>query len=306
MIKTMRANSLKNIVEVPPAPQAGADLDAVEHFMLRCIGLHSETSNALQDALIHHFQAGGGRTRARLGLKAADALLLAPRTAIALAAAAELLHNASLIHDDLQDRSATRRGAPALWVSCGEETAICAGDLLISGAYQALARCEQPEQLAALITCMHERTAEVIHGQVADLNAQQSTIGLERYRAIAAAKSGPLLGLSTELALLAAGYSEEAAKAAQAARDFAIAYQILDDLHDEWEDSAASDGSACMNVIHLLRQAGDEHPHDTALQEAHRALQRARLAARSLPLGSGQPTLECIGLLAQQLNDIQP
>lgn len=131
MIKTMRADSLKNIVDVPPAPQAGADLDAVEHFMLRCIGLHSETSNALQDALTNHFQAGGGRTRARLGLKAADALLLAPRTAIALAAAAELLHNASLIHDDLQDRSATRRGAPALWVSCSEETAICAGDLLI-------------------------------------------------------------------------------------------------------------------------------------------------------------------------------
>ena len=89
------------------------------------------------DAARYHFSAGGARVRAQLGLDAASALNLSAQASMACAVAPELLHNASLIHDDLQDGDAMRRDTPAVWSRYGKGTAISAGDLLISAAYMA-------------------------------------------------------------------------------------------------------------------------------------------------------------------------
>ena len=66
------------------------------------------------------------------------ALGLSEPDVLCLAASAELLHNASLVHDDLQDQDGMRRGAPAVWKKYGSNVAICTGDLMLSAAYAAL------------------------------------------------------------------------------------------------------------------------------------------------------------------------
>ena len=90
------------------------------------------------DAARYHFSAGGSRIRAQLGLAAAAALNLSPQASLACALAPELLHNASLVHDDLQDEDTMRRTRPAVWSRFGKDIAISTGDLLISAAYVAL------------------------------------------------------------------------------------------------------------------------------------------------------------------------
>ena len=78
------------------------------------------------------WQTGGGRVRAKLGLEAAEILNLDDPGRLACACGPELLHNASLVHDDLQDRDETRRGHPAVWRRFGPAAAISIGDLMIS------------------------------------------------------------------------------------------------------------------------------------------------------------------------------
>ena len=107
------------------------DLLEVERLMADVIEWGDEADvlsmNVAKIAALYHLNGGGQRIRSRLAPDSAHCLGLTPRDGIALAATAELLHNASLIHGDLQARDQVRRGCPPVWVAYGEETAICAG-----------------------------------------------------------------------------------------------------------------------------------------------------------------------------------
>ena len=248
-----------------------------------------------------HLLCGGRRVRARLALQAASALGLSTADAIALAASVELLHNASLIHDDLQDREAERRGVAAVWAAYGEDVAICAGDLLISAAYGVLASFSKPPLLPSLLSLVHQRTSDVIHGQCSELATRGSQgVDFATYRQIVVAKSGALLSLPLELAFVAAGESEGVSQARQAAADFAIGYQIVDDINDVERDAHAS--PPCLNALLLLRASS---PAEVAQRQARElALHHLRLAATTaagLPRGSGRQLQEFATQLAQLL-----
>ena len=227
----------------------------------------------------YHLDSGGNRTRAGLAFDAAAALDLDLSATQACACAAELLHNASLIHDDLQERDPTRRGRPAVWHAFGEAAAICAGDLLISAAYASLAR---HPNAARAITLLHAAVAETARGQAADLDA--SVASFQDYRMLASAKTGPLLALPVRLALCAAGLpgDEDAARAGGA---LAIAYQMLDDLHDIDADRAAGR----VNICTILEANGltPQQAPIVARQAAQNALTEARRRAHDLPNNAG-------------------
>ena len=209
--------------------QHNSDLAATETLMLELAAL---SNGRASDAALAHLQSGGKRIRARLALSAGHALGLNDPARIGLAAAAELVHNASLIHDDIQDRSLTRRGTATLWAEFGRDTAICSGDLLVSAAYMAVAQTRS-DALPALLSRMHLQISEVISGQCAYLQARSSPAEtLQHYEEIAHAKSAPLLALPLDLALVAAGRSEHCATVDRAAGAFAIAYQMADDIAD--------------------------------------------------------------------------
>ena len=128
-----------------------------------------DARDVVSAAARHHFKAGGGRTRAKLGLAAARHLALLPQQAVALATVAELLHNASLIHDDIQDKTPSRRGRLAVWAKYGSDVAILVGDLMVSAAYAVLASFPDPAAMAPLLRRTHERTREVICGQAREI-----------------------------------------------------------------------------------------------------------------------------------------
>jgi geranylgeranyl pyrophosphate synthase len=273
-----------------------ADLPAqLEQSMLELVGAQGDlaqlaTPSDAALAAAYHLGSGGQRVRGRLALSAGLALGLSKPDALCIAAAAELLHNASLVHDDLQDRDAQRHGQSAVWVKFGANVAVCTGDLMISAAYAALCGITQLHKLPALLGLVHERVASAIAGQCADLSAVAGSVAdLASYRRIALAKSGALLSLPLELALLASGYGAWAEHARDAAWAFSVGYQMVDDLADVEGDSQ----SGALNIVLVLRHAGFGAG---AQAQARRCglehLDRAIALAEELPRESGALLME--------------
>jgi len=237
-------------------------------------------------AALHHLSAKGQRLRTRLALHASLALGLSANDAVAIASAVELLHNASLIHDDLQDRDRIRRGHPSVWAAYGDDIAICAGDLLLSGAYVSLAAFSRPERLAALIALTHQRTAMAIAGQCADIGTRRcDPIEISDYERIAGAKSGSLIGLPLELALVASDNAAFCAQARCAAESFAIGYQIVDDIQDRDSDARTRGSLNIHAVLHGIDPMQDPFRQARSLGLKH--LSDAAAAALLLPKRCG-------------------
>ncbi len=273
-----------------------ADLpDQLEHAMLELVSANTShdrpaSPQSAVQAAAYHLASGGQRVRARLALSAGLALGLTRHDALCLAAAAELLHNASLVHDDLQDRDALRHGQQAVWVKFGASVAICAGDLMLSAAYAALCGISEPGKLPALLTLVHERVAGAIAGQCADLGVAASAVdSLMAYKHIALAKSGALLSLPLELVLLASGHAASAQQAREAAEAFSIGYQVVDDLADVQRDGE----SGALNSVIVLQHAGfGDQATEKAREFGLEHLNRAMALAHQLPLESGALLME--------------
>jgi len=282
--------------QAPLVDVAALDLLEVERRMAALIGVIDEGCTASPDAAsaaaVYHLQAGGQRIRARLALHASISLGLAREDACSLASTAELLHNASLIHDDLQDRDRSRRDCDAAWVVYGEEIAICAGDLLLSAAYCALAGVSCKSRLPRMMKLTHVRVMDAVRGQCADLSVLKAQpFGIEDYKKIAVAKSGALLGLPIELALIAADKTDALAVAKKAADSFAIGYQIYDDLQDVDADMTRCATAPATNIVQVLQSSGavtDRYASDLARKLGLEHLMSAAATSADLPSDAGR------------------
>ncbi len=273
-----------------------ADLNLVERRMAKLVlaaghqDLHRFHG---ENAAIDQVSSGGGRMRARLALCAGHALGLSNDDSVAIATSAELLHNASLVHDDLQDGDRTRRGRDAVWVRYGVNAAICTGDLLLSASYASLASLSTIARLPALMTLMHQRVASAAWGQSADLSLQgRSFDDVPIYEAIATAKSGALISLPLELSLVATGQTGSCSQARRAANAFAVAYQIADDLEDAHRDRS-------LNLMRVLEEAGILDPQGFARGLAQGRLATAMREGASLPHRCGAVLVsfaECLSM----------
>lgn len=186
-------------------------------------------------AAAYQIRSGGKRWRPLFLLAAGEALGAEEDDLLKLAAATELLHNASLVHDDLQDRDAMRRGQPTIWRRFGPETAINLGDFLISGTYLALSHIKAPgNKVAQLVSHFAKATHQVIAGQSLEIETSRKfELGLENYRFIAQQKSGVLMALPVVSAMMLADAHRDATDhARKAMRWLGAAYQIKDDLDD--------------------------------------------------------------------------
>jgi len=198
---------------------------------------------------LFHINSGGNRSRAKLCIEVGLALQIPTKATIALANSIELLHNASLVHDDLQDAEMSRRGRQSVWAKYGKSQAICAGDLMISAAYGALADVGEPAMIGQLLIHTNNAVSLTIQGQARDIEAN-SSITEQEYEDIAGMKSGPLIQLTLALPLLMSAHNNLVQTANNALHKFAIAYQIVDDLHD-WQQDLAN---GQLNYINLLAQ----------------------------------------------------
>jgi len=186
-----------------------------------------------------HLDSGGKRLRARLALASARALGASSERAVPWAAACELLHNATLIHDDIQDGDRTRRGRRTVWAEHGVAQAINAGDLLLIAPYLALERVPAGDGLRwKLARIVAARSAEVASGQSCELAlGSAARVTIEDYRAAVGGKTGALFQLPVEGSALLAGLSgAEAASLGGAFREIGFLYQMQDDVLDLYGD----------------------------------------------------------------------
>ncbi len=290
-----------------PPEASEALLGEAEELMLRLVrGEESEGVEfvpATVTAATSHLASGGHRVRARLALHAGSALGLSSHDAVAVAATAELLHNASLVHDDLQDRGELRRGTQTVWAADGDEVAVCTGDLLLSAAYGALAGVRDSRLLPELIALVHARTAMVIRGQCAELSARGKQIDdMAVYEEIVIGKSGALLSLPLEMAFAAAGKKAWMGEARRAAEAFGISYQIVDDMEDVESDAGGDAGPRAVNALLVLKAAGyGPNAHAEARKIGLRHLRAAVESADRLPNGAGAYLRELTLALGRRL-----
>ena len=258
----------------------------VESAILRACAGSSEPSNPVILAVCYHLSRPGHLLRARLCLDACARLKISDDNAVIAASVCELLHNASLVQDDLMDRSPLRRGQPSTWSRFGDGVAVCAGDLMLASAYALLHGIMPVTGVQQIVQLVHARTQDLICGQGEDLQVAASISSIERYRRVAVAKSSPLISLALELPLTLAGLGPACKLAQQVAAAFAESYQIADDLDDTAEDACAG----CMNLVQLLMTAGNlsfEEARRTAKERAGEQLDIVFTLAKSLPGGCG-------------------
>ena len=142
-------------------------LDLIERTLSDSIP--DERPVVLSEAMRYAVGTGGKRIRPLICLASSVAVGGKPEDAKYPAAAIELLHNYTLIHDDLpaMDNDRERRGKPTVWVKFGEANAILAGDALLALAYQVAAKA--PRNVAAIIAILGEKGVGVVRGQVEDV-----------------------------------------------------------------------------------------------------------------------------------------
>jgi len=285
-------HSLADRCLVKTFPNPDPWLSLVDSLMLKLLEDSDETQTSgasiAARAAIYHLRLGGQRIRARLALDACACLGVEEINAVALGACVELLHNASLIHDDLQDKDHLRRGAQAVWAKFDSDVAICAGDLLLSAAYCAIAQVNCTSMLPIFLQLIHSKVSGAVKGQCADLALDSlQTLNLKTYQEIAINKSGTLLSLPLELALTAGGESNWISKARQAAHDFAVAYQIYDDLQD-FEKDSVDDCVLNSNILGILKSdPACKDMRQTAINLGILKLEQVKSVSANLPMNSG-------------------
>jgi geranylgeranyl diphosphate synthase type II len=242
-------------------------------------------SGLLQRSFDHHFSELGAQRRARLALQTSAALGLHFHDANRIAATVELLHNASLVQDDFQDRSNFRRGQAAVWTEFGDAAAIGLANCLISATFLSVSQISRPHCLPQLIAVVNAAITETTQGQITDLASPSiSPPSIDAILTSAANKSGPLFSLALTLPLILAGQADAVPMARAAARDLGIGYQIVDDLADVESDRESGLG---LNLILALRQtaapaAALNQGADLAARHLREAIaQAARLPGRS-------------------------
>jgi geranylgeranyl diphosphate synthase type I len=175
--------------------------------------------------------------------------------AVPAAAALEILHNFTLVHDDIEDSSPTRRGRPTLWTLQGVPQAINTGDAMFAAAQLALGRLSErgvPDGIVLkALRRLNETCIELTRGQFRDMQFElRDDVGVEEYVAMIQGKTAALLALATELGARIAGADEVRVRHfARFGRDLGLAFQIRDDILGIWGDETEIGKSAESDIL---------------------------------------------------------
>jgi len=223
--------------------QAGSEND-LSGFLPAATATPPQLPAAMRYALL-----GGGKRVRPLLVYAAGALFDADAAIVARAAAAvEMIHAYSLVHDDMpcMDDDALRRGKPTVHIAYDEATALLVGDALQSQAFVVLAEADisviPPARLAAMLKVLAHASgsAGMCGGQAIDLDSVGLSLTLEQLEQMHQLKTGALLRAAVVLGALAGKDLDAAEMAAldQYSRAIGLAFQVVDDVLDATADSA--------------------------------------------------------------------
>jgi geranylgeranyl pyrophosphate synthase len=189
----------------------------------------------------YHFSTGGKRLRALIPCWVYSAYGKNPTDAIPLGCALEMVHNATLVHDDLQDGDVVRRGKATVWKKYSEAQAINCGDAMFQFAFQMLCELDlEPSTFRRIAARVTRGTQLVIEGQAQEFVMKDEEFPrVERYLGVVQGKTAELIATAVVSAMEALGVSAEiSARAEKAAIGSGILFQIQDDLLDIYGDKA--------------------------------------------------------------------
>lgn len=199
-------------------------------------------------------EAQGKRIRPLLVLLSAQAAGGDWQQALPAAVAVELLHNFSLVHDDIQDNSPLRRNRPTVWVKWGTPQAINTGDVLFTLSFlslQDLMLVLSPEDVLRASRILQKTCLSLTEGQYLDMSYEsRPVISMDAYWPMIGGKTSALLACCCELGALIAGAGEDRLDAFRNyGNALGLAFQVLDDWLGIWGDVAVTGKSAASDLI---------------------------------------------------------
>ncbi len=210
-------------------------LEQIENYLAQ-IELPSEPSNLYAPI---SYSLGGGGKRIRPMLVMLGCSLFSDKTSVALpaAAAVEVFHNFTLLHDDIMDNAEVRRGKPAVHVKWNSNVAILSGDVMMILAYKLLSLLPA-ESLPAILSEFNTMAAEVCEGQQYDMDYEErAKVSMVEYMRMIELKTSVLLGSSATIGAILGGATDRQAKIIKRfATEIGIAFQMQDDLLDSYGD----------------------------------------------------------------------
>ena len=194
------------------------------------------TPDNLAEASVYLTRAGGKMLRPALTLITADAVGGNRDNAVKTAAAIELIHTFSLIHDDIMDKDDMRRGMPSVHKVWGEDLAILAGDTLFSKAFEIIITSQgtTSEQNNKALATVAEACVKICEGQALDMGFEERfDVDEEEYMEMIFKKTGALIAAATKAGAIMGGASDEVIEAMyEYGRLIGLAFQIQDDYLD--------------------------------------------------------------------------
>lgn len=209
----------------------------IETYLERCF-LEEEPQKELFEAMRYSLLAGGKRIRGTLCLAFCELCGGTAAQAVEFAAALEMVHCYSLIHDDLpcMDNDDFRRGKPTSHRVYGEAKAVLAGDALLTAAFSQLAKSDlSAERIVKAVRTLAYCSGELgmVGGQILDMDAEQRLCTVQDVYDIQSRKTGALICAACVLGVIAAGGTQQQEQAANDyAKSLGLAFQIKDDILD--------------------------------------------------------------------------
>ena len=216
------------------------DRQIVYNFILSRL---PQAGEPLSAAAMHHFENPGKMLRARMVMRGAYLLNVDYNAAVRWAAAIELLHNASLVHDDICDGDKLRRGQQAVWTKFGRHVALTLGDWLISLSFELASEAAQIAKTPKLVTLLARHMATTTAGEAMEFEFDRKN-DWDTYLQIAADKTAPLLTAPLQGVAIMALDARAEMVVASYFRYLGKAYQVANDiLNFDGNDGAKSIGS---------------------------------------------------------------
>lgn len=260
-----------------PDQQLALMRQAIED-QLQARALHERKPQGLFAPIDYTLRLGGKRLRPLLCCVAAATFSPKWQRALPAAAALEIFHNFTLLHDDLMDRSPLRRGQETVFRRWGDNTAILSGDAMSIEAYASLAEIEEKALLGVIVPLFSQMALEVCIGQQLDMEFEtRSEVRPEEYMEMIRLKTSVLLGASLQIgALIGGAQPADALRLYEAGVQLGLAFQIQDDLLDVYGDEQTFGKPIGGDIIHakktLLLLYTLEQLQGDALSELHSIL----------------------------------
>ena len=252
------------------------DLERLDEVLLEAV---RSSDGFVEEVCEYVITSGGKRLRPALFLLSArGGGRFSIEKALPLGAALELIHTASLVHDDVIDEANLRRGVPTLNAKWGQHISVLAGDFIFAAAFRLIAGRGYDERVSGLLA---ELVSNLAMGEIAETRASyQVDDDTERYLSRIQKKTADFLKTCCELGGIIGGMSEkDTANLAAYGHNIGMAFQIIDDVLDIQEDSATigkpagndiRQGIITLPVIRALKVSKRRDELQTMLKDADR------------------------------------